>query len=98
MAIYSHPNPMLVANVKNLLAAEGIACELHNDYAMGASGGLACNDTWPQLYLLRAEDEARAREVLAQPGRVGKEWRCAACGEENAAAFELCWACGEVPQ
>ncbi len=93
--IYSHPNPMLVGNVKNLLAAAGIACELHNGYAMGASGGLACNETWPQLYLLRDSDEPRARQVLAQQEQQGRDWRCPACGEENASAFELCWACGE---
>ena len=38
-----------------------------------------------------------ALEVLSAYERrrpAGAEWRCAGCGEPNAASFETCWSCG----
>lgn len=94
LSIFSHPNPMIVANAYNVLRADGIACQMRNYYAIGATGGLACLDTWPQICLDRDEDAARARQLLAELNTIGQDWACRSCGEENASAFELCWCCG----
>lgn len=92
--IFSHPNPMIVANAENVLAAAGVKCELRNSYALGASGGLACQDVWPQL-LVADSDIDKARQLLRGiASSQGTDWQCPKCGEDNAPAFELCWHCG----
>ncbi|AKH68290.1 protein of unknown function (DUF2007) [Spongiibacter sp. IMCC21906] len=92
--IFSHPNPMIVANAENVLAAAGIECELRNSFAIGASGGLACQDVWPQL-LVADSDIEKAQCLLKKIAHHdGDDWQCSACGEDNAPAFELCWHCG----
>jgi hypothetical protein len=50
-----------------------------------------------QLWLERPADRQRAERVLAalqSERRQSINMRCAACGEDNPANFELCWRCG----
>jgi len=60
-------------------------------------------ETAPRLWVLR-NDEARAREIVAEYERVhqrphrdddrpAETWKCPTCGESVEADFELCWNC-----
>lgn len=93
--IFTDQNLMLVVNVQNLLSAEGIAGELRNTYASGASGSLAFTEVWPELWI-DVRHVARAKELLQQlseqPDLV---WICASCDEESPGNFDYCWHCGE---
>jgi len=52
----------------------------------------------PQVWVENPEQAARARTVIDEylRSRVsGPPQKCAKCGEENPASFDLCWNCGE---
>jgi hypothetical protein len=68
---------------------------IRNEYAAGAMGELAPIDVWPELWLLRDRDFARAEQVLAQARADISEadWLCKRCGSQSPATFELCWHC-----
>ncbi len=75
------------------LVALGIAAEIQRDDV----GGM-----YPQLDLtegirlvVNAEDEARARETLAdlQTPDPSPPWICPACGEQVDGNFSVCWNC-----
>jgi hypothetical protein len=94
--VFTHPNLVVVEQMRSLLQREGIDCTLRNEYASGASGELAPFDTWPELWLLDDADYDRANRVMeAFQGRAeGPEWRCAGCGRSSPETFEMCWHCG----
>jgi len=75
----------------------GIAAHVFNEHMQSIVGDVPPDVAQPQVWLERAADRPRAERVLAalqserrQTGNV----RCAACGEDNPANFELCWRCG----
>ncbi|AWF83007.1 hypothetical protein BTJ40_20500 [Microbulbifer sp. A4B17] len=92
--IYTHENRLLVELVKSRLEVAGIKTRLKNEYAQGATGELAPNQVWPELWLERDRDLERAQQVLAEAEVEQKNWLCTACGEDNGAAFDFCWQCG----
>lgn len=92
--VYTNENKIIVENIRNLLAMEGIESVLRNEYAGGGMGELPPVETWPEIWV-EPEDYSRA-EVLVDNlmNAAPKEgWLCRGCGEENAAAFEICWNC-----
>ena len=95
--LFTHENRMIVHNVRNLLAAEGIETRMKNEFAGGAVGDLPAFETWPELWI---EDETRLTQAeailrsIVEDDSAG-DWRCGHCGEQNGAAFQLCWNCGE---
>jgi hypothetical protein len=94
--IFTHENPMILFNVRNLLQAEGIETRLVNEFAGGGVGDLPAFDTWPELWI---DDEskleaARAIVAAAIDGAEGSAWFCRNCRERNEAAFRVCWNCG----
>lgn len=93
--IYTHHNPMLVGLVKGQLENEGIRVELKNDMAAGGAGELAPTDCWPEVWVARDRDFARAQQIIEQLEQPLKEqcWQCARCGEENESTFDVCWKC-----
>ncbi|GAB3630243.1 hypothetical protein PTE30175_03688 [Pandoraea terrae] len=91
------PNLWIGSHWRNLLEAEGIACQLHNFYSLGAAGELPPDQCGPELWLMDARDRARAEAVIAQaqrPAARGPRWRCASCGEWLEPQFDRCWQCG----
>lgn len=64
--VFTHENRLILFNVKNLLKAEGIDCVVRNEYASSGVGDLSPFETWPELWLIRDEDEPRARELIAE--------------------------------
>lgn len=93
--VYTHPNPLMVENAKNICTNAGLAVELRNQFASGGAGELAPISTWPELWVQRERDYPQAVALIQQAftGEEEGEWTCPACGEQNSAAFELCWHC-----
>lgn len=93
--VYTHENKILVENAKNILLEEGIECVLRNEFAGSGIGDLAPIQAWPELWVLREEDESRASGILAalKSQNTGETWPCQNCGEKNEAAFMSCWQC-----
>lgn len=94
--IYTHENRLLVELAKSKLEVAGIAVFLKNEYAQGATGELAPHQAWPELWLERERDFARASQLLADMEE-GEPWHCNGCAEENGSAFDYCWHC-ELPR
>ncbi|MFC3151693.1 DUF2007 domain-containing protein [Litoribrevibacter euphylliae] len=94
--VFTNPNGFIVANIRNLLALEGIQTEIRNEFAVGATGELAYVDVWPELWVADWCEE-KARQLISAFGseEISGVWCCCSCREENEAAFDLCWQCGE---
>ena len=86
-------------NVKNLLEASHIPCEIRNEYAQGGVGELSFVDAWPEVWVA-PEDAHLARQCIAsmqldsaqQNSSDNSDWLCV-CGEMNGASFYSCWSC-----
>lgn len=81
-----------------MLEAEGVRAVVKNELLAGAIGELPMMATLPEVWLLRASDEPRARKVLDDyraraASTLGPEVACPACSAENPSNFELCWQC-----
>ena len=91
--VFSSFNRIAVHHARNVLAAEGIAAEIRNEYLSSAMGELPPAECQTELWVLRDRDVARAEEVLRRPPVSGPDWQCARCGEILAAQFSQCWKC-----
>jgi hypothetical protein len=94
--VYTHENLFLLSNVKALLEAAGIEVLLRNEYAGGGRGELPVFETWPELWIEKERDYARARAIIEAMHSTSRppEWACSQCGESNDPSFEFCWRCG----
>lgn len=95
--VYSAHSPLLVAHMRNVLEGEGIRCTTRNMGLVGGAGELPPTAVWPELWVERDADHARAERVVAEALRddqaSGPTWRCPACGEELEPQFDTCWRC-----
>lgn len=84
--------------LRDLLAHAGIRAAVFNEHAQGGLGEIPFIHAWPELWLARPEDAARARGVMADIAGVDTtgEAACGHCGETVPAHFECCWQCGRV--
>jgi hypothetical protein len=86
-----------VAHARNVLLTAGIECELRNQYLAGALGDLPMLETWPQLFVDDADEQAALRALArAQAAPAGPPWICEQCGEALEPQFTSCWRCGAV--
>lgn len=84
-----------VAHARNLLLTAGIQSELRNQYLAGALGDLPMLETWPQLYVDDADEQAALRALArADAAPAGAPWTCEHCGEVLEPQFTSCWRCG----
>ena len=98
--IYTHPNRLIVENIKNVLENAGLKVQLQNQYAGGGVGELAPIDAWPEVWVVDDRDRERAVRAIEELRNApqGPDWTCTRCGSDNPAAFETCWHCaGERP-
>jgi hypothetical protein len=94
MRIYTHPMLYQVVNVQNLLQLNGIETRVRNQYAGGAAGDLAINETWVELWLCDERDQEKAALIIESLTQQAQEsWSCGSCGERNSGSFEFCWQC-----
>ena len=96
--LYSGQDPAFAQYLKQRLEEAGIGCVLRNTFLGGAVGELPVTETWPELWILDAADEARARAILAEasaePDPDLPDWTCPRCGETVGGNLAVCWNCG----
>ena len=86
-----------VAHARNVLLTAGIQSELRNQYLAGALGDLPMLETWPQLFVDDADEQAALRALArATEAPTGPSWTCEECGEALEPQFTSCWRCGAV--
>ncbi len=91
--LYTNENPIIVANAKNIVAANDIDVVLKNEFTAGrvAPGHIGL----PELWVVNDADYDQAvnfiEKSLSIEGAV--EWVCSKCNESNDPSFELCWNC-----
>jgi rubrerythrin len=94
--LYSSPNALLVAHLRNVLESAGVACHVKNEFLYSAAGELPPTETWPELWV-EAADLDRAQDIIddavADKSRL-PQWRCRECGESIEGQFSSCWRCG----
>ena len=79
--------------VKGLLEGHGIEVHLTGESLTGGYSGVPAASEVRVLVAAKFEDRARKR--LAEYERASaSQWYCGQCGEQNDAAFEVCWNCG----
>jgi len=79
-----------------LLEQQMIPAVVENFHQSSGLGELAVS--FPEVWVRRDQDEARARGVIETFERAERaperEQFCPQCGEPNPASFDLCWKCG----
>ncbi len=97
--LHTSPRPVDIHNLKNVLGAQGIACEIRGELRGMAVGELPPNECWVELWLVDDADEDLARRILARPvGATSPAWTCGKCGESVEGQFDRCWKCeGDRP-
>ena len=84
--------------VADRLNQAGIRAHVFNQHAASIVGDIPPDVAQPQVWIERESDRERAGVLLArldeEARRVGAT-RCAACGEDSPANFDLCWNCGK---
>ena len=80
--IFSAPIGMPVHNLKNVLEARGIACEVRGDHLRAGVGDIPPNEAWVELWIVDDSQLEAAREILQQESRRGggEPWTCPQCG------------------
>ncbi len=81
----------------DLLADRGIRARIFNANASSLAGELPIDAALPQLWVDDPAHAERARAVIEEFTRGSASTvilKCPACGEDNPASFDLCWACG----
>lgn len=93
--LYTNENPLIVANVRNIVEAAGIEVVMKNEYALGGVGELSPFEAWPELWVANDRDYECAIRLVdtSLSKRNAVPWRCANCGENNDPSFETCWKC-----
>jgi len=82
----------------DLLNQAGIAAQILNTYAQGATGEIPFGQAYPEIWLEDEHDRQRAQVIISEyestPTITGWVF-CRQCGERNPANFELCWQCSK---
>lgn len=81
------------------LAHAGIEARVLNEHAQGGLGEIPFTHAYPEIWVMEAADESRAREILAEFERAPSSREtacCQTCGEINPPGFEICWHCGRT--
>ena len=86
-----------INHFKNVLASEGIASEIRNEFLGGIAGEMPVDQVWPELWVVSDLDYDRAKQLIDDSvvdESPKAPWRCATCGTENEGQFAACWSCG----
>ena len=79
------------------LAERGVRARIFNANASSIAGELPIEASLPQVWVENPAHAERARGFIDEYLRSssGPPVKCANCGEENPASFEVCWNCGK---
>ena len=96
--VYESFNISQVGQASSLLNSEGIETFIRNEFASSVMGEVPFVEVCPQLFILNAAEEQRARELLKpfeyQPA--APDWHCKQCGMDVDGPFGVCWSCGSL--
>jgi hypothetical protein len=87
-----------INHFKNVLASEGIASEIRNEFLGGIAGEMPVDQVWPELWVVNELQYDRAKQLIDEAileESPQAAWRCRGCGEENEGQFGACWNCGQ---
>lgn len=99
--VYTHPDPIRVGHLKELLLAQGFTCKTTNVDLRIGMGELPPNEIWPSLYVTEKDYPAadaylKQREADAEALADEPAWICPRCQSEVPGNFGECWSCGHV--
>ena len=99
--VYAAPTMFMVAHIRNLLEAEGIACHVRNEFLSAGAGELPPTEVWPEVWVVEDTQAERAQRLIAEATKdsgaePAQPWRCHACAEELDGNFAQCWKCGAL--
>ncbi len=96
--VFESFNISQVGQAASLLNAEGIETFVRNEFSSSVMGEVPFVEVCPQLFILDATEEERARELLrpfeSQP--TAPDWQCSNCGSNVDGPFGQCWNCGQL--
>jgi Putative prokaryotic signal transducing protein len=95
--IYSAGNLLEAHLLLHTLRQAGIEAKVLNENIASALGEIPFTQTYPELWLINEQQEARALDVVRSflQRESPRELRiCGHCGEQNPANFLTCWSCG----
>ncbi len=78
------------------LGEHGIQGHIFNEFVQGAVGELPFTHAWPEVWVERDRDEARALEIVQEYEEDEShlsDISCPHCHLSNPANFHLCWNC-----
>jgi hypothetical protein len=88
------PNIAIAALWTDALQQAGLSASVQRYFLGSVAGELPPDQCQPEIWLMRDDDEARARDVLASlQNRPQRRWVCS-CGELVEGGFDACWQCG----
>lgn len=97
LKIFAAENLQSAYLLRGMLNEAGIECQVFNEYAQGGMGEIPFTHTYPEIWLERDTDAARAKEIIASFEQGADEidnHPCPACGEACPQTFDICWHCG----
>ncbi len=95
VCVHRGTDPIEASLLQGMLENEGIPAAVTGaDLVGGYSGVPRVCDVRLMVPARRRTDADAVLERYRQARPADGEWRCAGCGEVNAASFESCWSCG----
>ena len=99
--IHTLHDPLLAGYLAQVIEQAGIRCVIRNQHLLGGIGDLPPIEAWPEIWVVRDEDVAAARELIAalapREDTRAASWTCPACGERLEGQFTECWKCAAAP-
>jgi rubrerythrin len=69
--------------------------DVQRRYASSIAGEVPPDQTLPELWVMHAEQHARAKALLDELSNPkSRRWGCPGCGKLIEGPFEQCWNCG----
>ena len=65
--VHTSPNAVEIHNLKNVLQAQGIECEIRGEFRKAAAGELPVSECWVELWIIDDTEEENAQRILAGP-------------------------------
>jgi len=96
--LYTCENMIEAQQIIDALQQQNIKAKIINPNLSSLTGEVPFTETWPKIWLVDAEDEALARNVLEDLKQLREKAHqdifCGKCGEKNPGNFSSCWNCG----
>ncbi|MEO8604498.1 MAG: DUF2007 domain-containing protein [bacterium] len=96
--IYSAQNSMMVDQMRDVLARQGIDSVVRNRDLAGLTGALPPGECWTELWVVdescAAEAERLITAALQTDPPIAAVRPCRHCGEPLEPSYDTCWRCG----